>query len=63
MVWTTSSLVVPCGWMKSMCRHPYVAHWDERRNESCPRLAGDAARPVVVRFGSGTMRHRSLAHL
>jgi len=53
----------PFGWMKSMCRHPYAANWDERRDERCPRLAGGADRPVAVRFGSGTTRHRSLAHL
>ena len=63
MVWTMSSLVLSYGWMKSMCRRPYVEYWDEWRNEWCQRLAGNAVRPVVVRFGSGTTRHRSLAHL
>ena len=29
-----------------MCRHPYDAHWDERRDERCQRLAGRGRGPT-----------------
>jgi hypothetical protein len=55
----------PFGWMKSMCRNSYSASWDGKGDvSSCPMLKNDKSwNEVDVKFGPGSTRHKSLAHM
>lgn len=64
----------PYQWMKSMCKNPYTAKWNHRRDQ-CPNLLSsdknknnnmndpNAWNTVSVKYGAGTETYQSLAHL
>mmetsp|Transcript_22489 Transcript_22489/g.46858 ORF Transcript_22489/g.46858 Transcript_22489/m.46858 type:complete len:490 (-) Transcript_22489:1133-2602(-) len=54
----------PIAWMKSMCKNPYTAKWQHRRDE-CPNLQSDENEwnQVSVKYGAGSESYQSLAHL
>eukprot|EP00956_Cyclotella_meneghiniana_P009533 scaffold13173_cov78-Cyclotella_meneghiniana.AAC.2 len=54
----------PFGWMKSMCRNSYSAHWNGQHGTKCPELKnGRDWNEVNVKFGPGSTHHKSLAHM
>ncbi|KAL7440966.1 hypothetical protein ACHAXM_007627 [Skeletonema potamos] len=56
----------PYGWLKSMCRNPYAASWEERSNSKpCPQLKKENNQwnNVNVKFGPAQTHHQSLGHL
>ena len=62
----------PYSWLKSMCRNPYTATWNNMHNTKlpCPHIStsssktnNDNATAVTVQYGAGKLHYQSLIHL